>query len=390
MIIKHPIIKNFYFLILCSVFLLACDEVITEPVSTDWNPVGTSADISYSNMFFLDDNTGYLLGESFDSIHIATTLNLHPDAFVDFNSTDIFTDTNEYYPFSIEKISPTEPEPSLFVTIDGGKTWTGICNKVFYRPVDIQFIDKNIGFILTAYGLYKTTDGGNNWTRILINDYNYADGSIIDIIKPFKAFHFFNENEGIAYSREEWPLQINIHTKDGGKSWDIVTLTKNDYYQRDKNQKILLNNENGGILFDLYSGESKVTSNGGRTWVNSIKTESSIEDIDFYDESYGSYLSKIGLLYTTNNGGQDWVKSKHIVDGYQQVHHIAESTIVLVQIVMGIYTTHISYDGGTTFSILTGLPIGNPVVEMIFTKNGIGYALGYDGTIYKFDSNTKK
>ena len=70
-------------------------------------------------------------------------------------------------------------------TADGGVNWTTQVRP--HQAVDIQFINNLTGFYCSPDEIYKTTDGGNTWTRIC----KIADKRILEIF-------FLDENTGWA------------------------------------------------------------------------------------------------------------------------------------------------------------------------------------------------
>lgn len=106
----------------------------------------------------------------------------------------------------------------IFKSSDFGHTWVTINTpvKTTFDIRELYFYNENIGFIDGITDIYKTTDGGSNWTKT-----NFPfDG--------FGTLHFSNENEGFniehvsAYGGGDFPVfkgSIFYETKDGGVTW---------------------------------------------------------------------------------------------------------------------------------------------------------------------------
>lgn len=99
----------------------------------------------------------------------------------------------------------------LFKTNDGGNNWT----KKDFNPVqagvpnDMFFLDKNIGFITGVNLFIKTSDGGNTWTNVLANNtYN------------FSKVCFKNTMEGYATCNNG----VYFKTTNGGNTWESTAL----------------------------------------------------------------------------------------------------------------------------------------------------------------------
>ncbi len=107
--------------------------------------------------------------------------------------------------------------PLILRTEDGGQTWTeqlsaaiGGASADIWRRID--FLDLNIGYFRNCCNspqlLYKTVDGGVNWTAT-----NYVGG--------VQVFKFYDENIGFVIAGEN---QIN-RTLDGGLTWNTFSTT---------------------------------------------------------------------------------------------------------------------------------------------------------------------
>ena len=68
--------------------------------------------------------------------------------------------------FVSDKIGYGYYDASLWKTVDGGLNWTKI-NDVGY--VELSFPTENIGYGQTTGGTYKTTDGGVTWSLVKIS-----------------------------------------------------------------------------------------------------------------------------------------------------------------------------------------------------------------------------
>ena len=109
-------------------------------------------------------------------------------------------------------------------TADGGATWQkgGIPEKgPLGYTINVLGIDA-----LTAWAvrntlpeektfLFKTTDGGANWTEALLP---FTEDSIVAI-----GIHFFNDLDGVLYVEAHdgtaWSIKA-VHTQDGGQTWN--------------------------------------------------------------------------------------------------------------------------------------------------------------------------
>jgi len=124
----------------------------------------------------------------------------------------------------------------IFKSTDGGKSWKlmGLANSERINRIALHPNNPDIAYVAAMgtlwgpneeRGVYKTTDGGNSWERILyINDSTGATDIKIDTVNPDKLF------AGMWQFRR-WPYYFKSGgegsglyiTQDGGKSWQRKT-----------------------------------------------------------------------------------------------------------------------------------------------------------------------
>ena len=62
--------------------------------------------------------------------------------------------------------------PYVYKTTDGGKSWTSIVSEDIYgfaRSIQEDFVNPNLLYLGTEFGLYITVDGGQNWSKFTNN-----------------------------------------------------------------------------------------------------------------------------------------------------------------------------------------------------------------------------
>ena len=128
-------------------------------------------------------------------------------------------------------------------TIDGGKTWSSISGISLVSQM--QFISDKIGFARNTNGssdrIYKSADGGNNWTFLYQSD------------DDIESFHFLDESVGYIVG------DANYKTVDGGVTWQKLSVPYNTY----KCVKFLT--KEMGYIVDEDGGIFK-TVDGGKNW----------------------------------------------------------------------------------------------------------------------------
>lgn len=192
---------------------------------------------------------------------------------------------------------------NIYYTTDGGITFDLISNidiSVINSLNDIQFINENLGFISFfdsfECGIYKTTDGGYNWTYQAFP-------------QPFsvREIKFINENIGFAYGHQDnsWAPFI-YKTTDAGESWeefpiDVLTPTA-DFFVIDE-QNIYLCGE-GGI---------HNTKDGGQTYSTHPFNSEEITTIYALDEQTIIAGSET-TIFLTEDGGNNWISHENNSD----------------------------------------------------------------------------
>jgi photosystem II stability/assembly factor-like uncharacterized protein len=219
-------------------------------------------------------------------------------------------------------------------TIDGGKTWT---KKELPKtdpsslPVEnagnsgdvgaqVQFVDENNGWattfnIYTHIGqIYKTADGGNNWS--FVKNLPATDEATV--------LYFIDKNNGWMLSINDKPALFEIlKTSDGGATWI------SQYTDATKNSDTLTSS--GAIQFTDFNngwaagpnGRILKTINGGSSWklVNNtgIDNKSYSKCLFFLNANIGWIGTNVAgtnelptqrLILHTKDGGASWSQQK--------------------------------------------------------------------------------
>jgi photosystem II stability/assembly factor-like uncharacterized protein len=189
---------------------------------------------------------------------------------------------------------------SLIKTTNGGINWI-IQSSSNIR--NIQFMDSLVGYANGIIGtngtIWKTTDGGSNWSSLFVTGNGYAD------------IFFVNKDTGWTCGSDG-----NIggvwRTNDGGNNWfrqysatSISSLSK-IFFLKNK-----VNGEYWG--WTLKSIVLWRTTNSGTNWTQISSNIGGCNfsdgvDIYFKDTSYGIITRGLSCFNTTSNGGFNWVE----------------------------------------------------------------------------------
>jgi len=193
----------------------------------------------------------------------------------------------------------TGEHSTVLFSEDGGDTWTQVWNDdmfYFFTAKSTFFFSQNTGYILDDHGVFRIDEG--NW------DYTVLSSST-DLCQVI----FISQDKGFCIG-----LQGTLYkTIDGGENWtSVATGLSIDF------NSIAFCDENTGYIIGSSTGQSLKTDDGGETWsiVSFFPsyTNSGLQNIVFTDETTG-YLtmddlsglsSDFGRIYKTTDAGESW------------------------------------------------------------------------------------
>jgi len=200
----------------------------------------------------------------------------------------------------------------LLHTTNSGTNWT----VVSYETTDtlfnwsdpsknLCFINASTGWIISTKGnisqwngavVYKTTNGGVNWTKLTIPNYNAGI-----------YLQFVDSNNG-------WILLFNsgytngglFRTTNGGTNWTQVYTPVGGipYFYNSLTGWLMPNGGSGGTTSDSI----RKTTNGGLNWIAPWGTNAQVtlNSLYFTDENNGWAVGKRCVFMKTTNGGNSW------------------------------------------------------------------------------------
>jgi len=183
---------------------------------------------------------------------------------------------------------------TILKTTDGWKTFTKSLADTAALFDGIQFVNKNVGFVVDRNNyIFKTIDGGNSWEKLKIN----ISGASLQDIKCLNQDTIFIAAGGDPKIKNGYVLK----SVNGGQTWD-TTRTMNLSH-------ISFLDGSTGYASGPY-GIIK-TTDSGKTWdtISALRSD----DILFLDENRG-YFSDKRSLYQTIDGGRTWKLMKTIIN----------------------------------------------------------------------------
>lgn len=181
----------------------------------------------------------------------------------------------------------------LYQTTDGGVNWIKVGNGLT-SVKDIFFVDEQTGFIAADTSIYKSSNGGGSWGKIL-----YCKG--------LSSIFFVNDSTGWAVGEAGLILKLT----DKGTSVKIASGTSLPL------TKVFFADRNTGWIVGGYNNASDglhpvilKTVNGGESWFKIENANWLIRDLYFRNSlegwAVGEDKNKKGIVVETNNGGNNW------------------------------------------------------------------------------------
>lgn len=324
--------------ILPFLLLLGCEdkktptEVDTESVT--WTKVESGVTNWLRDVDFSDEQNGWVVGDSGTILHSSNggeSWQRQTCPIEDYLFAVDFVDNKNGWICSMNYI---------LRTTNGGKSW-----EIKYsedlgegRFRDIQFFDKNIGFIVGGKGsfgsrgvLLKTDNGGETWQRAslnrlptlthisIVNEQNIwicgFGGTILftndagskwtkktlDISSlPFlTTIQFVDQNNGWVGSRDDY---LGFYTTvDGGNTWERIS--EYSFANVCGVLSFFFVDENNGWLCNFPFDRILKTVDGGSTWEYDSEIRQRLKSIIFIDNKTGWAVGKNGciLKYSKNN-----------------------------------------------------------------------------------------
>jgi photosystem II stability/assembly factor-like uncharacterized protein len=311
-------------------------------INAQWNKIKTSTTGTIYDMTFINDSTGFFVGDGvFKTINYGDT----------WNSIDL-SPSGERIFFYNDTIGYVLSYKALYKTINGGKTWNEVYDftkeSTHFMASDIVFTTEKVGYMVAYISgppggsyIYKTTNGGNNWS---------ISGSFPSIM-TLQSIDFFNAENGIAVGLNG---QI-IKTTDAGTTWTVQQTNSFGTFL----SVYLINNIGYTSGYASSGSEIIKTTDGGKTWLQQATNgtgNSALRTVFFPTEDIGYAAGENGKIVYTIDGGTSW--------------QVSEPTIPETFFSSYFITPKIGFIGGTNGTLLKttnggigGITVGVPVIK---------------------------
>lgn len=270
-----------------------------------WSAIDLPLSESLKLIRFLNDSTGYLIGQlgailkTTDSGNSWDIQNEFPNGVT---SSELLA-----MDFIDENLGYIVGARDILKTVDGGNTWELVAQSDF-DLLSVSFVDSIHGiavggdWIYEASGIRITSDGGLNWNMISSN----ITTNYIDEIK------FVNSDTGYAvggYVSATYCGYI-IKTTNAGDTWSALNTGVNTYWLTD----IAILGEDT-IIVVAWEGQILKSTNGGITWTEqNSNTSASLYALHFVNSNTGYAVGEDGTIVKTTDGGMTWIQQQSPTD----------------------------------------------------------------------------
>ncbi|WP_162910590.1 T9SS type A sorting domain-containing protein [Hymenobacter oligotrophus] len=282
---------------------------------------------------------------------------------------------------------------------DGGNTWTGgLLNGLpaGLSVANITAVDANTAWVAaypaeetaTAPGIYKTTNGGQTWTRQATATFS-GDDAYPNVV------HFFDANQGVAFGDPNpggSGAQFEIYTtSNGGTTWARVSNAPTSVSASEYGMTGTYFALGNTIWLSTLSGANNTnarllkSTDRGATWAAyNTPVPNAILNIAFTDAQRGLLNTGFGLASTADGGATSTALTYTgplRVFGLDAVPGLPNTYISVGQNVrqassINDFGSSISRDGGQTW---TNMDIGKYQFEVDMLSPSIGYTGGFTG-----------
>jgi photosystem II stability/assembly factor-like uncharacterized protein len=269
----------------------------------------------------------------------------------------------------------------VYRSLDGGRTWThlGLENTEHISRIVLHPTNPDVAWVAALgklwgenpeRGVFKTTDGGKSWKKVLFVDERTGAADLIqDPRNPNRLFAALWEHRRWPWTFRSGGPGSGLWTSwDGGESWK--RLTEDDGLPKGDLGRIglAISRSNPEIVYALVEAEQSAlvrSEDGGRSW-KTVNDDPRTAERPFYyadievDPAWPNRLySLTSRLQVSNDSGKTWETLGRSRDIHGDYHAIWIDPQWPEHILVGNDGgVGISHDRGATWDFVDDLPIG--------------------------------
>jgi photosystem II stability/assembly factor-like uncharacterized protein len=274
-----------------------------------WEPVNYKEDLNLTDVFFANDQTGWVTGEHGTILHTTDGGETWtPQLGGDPQSAEPpihdlrFVDATHGW-----AVQGSGHGNKLLRTTDG-ENWeeAGTLGGNYGYWSDYTFASATVGFQIRQQpdDMAQTLDAGKTWKPVLpaCAAKMEVEGLTREVGCSMKSLHFPSPNVGYAIGTGAKALFV-LRTEDGGQNWKVMVSPdlagdQSTFFR----QEVFFTSENTGFV-TMNDGKILATDDGGQTWHGRVGTARG--KIKFAGADVGWSFDKGKLAYTTN-AGKTW------------------------------------------------------------------------------------
>lgn len=213
------------------------------------------------------------------------------------------------------------------ITTNSGQSWTRTVNNRDGGKWSMLFMDRLNGYTAAENGIWKTTNGGVNWTQNTSNPslnsplYALKDGFAVGAFgKVFRTtdYETYEEIAPLGYLAGVFnDVQAKsadtvfvagengavFRSYDAGNSWQFI----GDTLKRSTIRGVYFPSVQYGWAV-TQDGKVYSTADSAKTWAEAQVTSRRLNDVYFLNNQVGVIVGDSGLVLQTMNGGQSWAQ----------------------------------------------------------------------------------
>lgn len=263
----------------------------------------------------------------------------------------------------------------------------------------------NSGGLVDDARFYKTTNGGTSWTRVgrtTVGVIGFFNGIVFSKVNPQFGIAHCDPN-GTTGNFLIWK------TTNGGSNWTKMTISQSQNAYGAQNSVFVVDQNFFGFGLSESNARVAVTTNGGTNWTYSTlpgatNSQGFVGTVTFNEDKLHGYAgasSTQDSIWKTTNGGMNWVKFgipgiPNSVVGQANIKYVygTQSAFYVVSNGTVTYTTKIKEHGniilslGETTSMLNIMHLDVHYTQLLDAAGDATlFAVSSNGNIYKMQES---